>query len=111
MRLDNVVYRLGFADSRRQARQLVQHGHITVNGRVTNIPSCLVKEGDVIAWKEDSSKTALYKMVAKDIESKFIPGWLSLDRDSLSGRVLSAPERSEMESTIDERLIVAFYSR
>jgi small subunit ribosomal protein S4 len=111
MRLDNVVYRLGFADSRRQARQLVQHGHITVNGRVTNIPSCLVKEGDVIAWKEDSSKTALYQMVAKDIESKFIPGWLSLDRDSLSGRVLAAPERSEMESTIDERLIVAFYSR
>ncbi|MEE9400932.1 MAG: 30S ribosomal protein S4 [Dehalococcoidia bacterium] len=111
MRLDNVVYRLGFADSRRQARQLVQHGHITVNGRVTNIPSCLVKEGDVIAWKEGSSKTALYQMVAKDIESKLIPGWLSLDRDSLSGRVLSAPERSEMESTIDERLIVAFYSR
>jgi small subunit ribosomal protein S4 len=111
MRLDNAVYRLGFADSRRQARQLVQHGHITVNGRVTNIPSCLVKEGDVIAWKEGSSKTALYQMVAKDIESKLIPSWLSLDRDSLSGRVLSAPERSEMESTIDERLVVAFYSR
>lgn len=111
MRLDNIVYRLGFADSRRQARQLVQHGHITVNGRVTTIPSYHAKEGDVIAWKEGSSKTALYQMVAKDIESKFIPGWLSLDQSSLSGQVLSAPERSEIDSTIDERLIVAFYSR
>jgi len=111
LRLDNVVYRLGFADSRRQARQLVQHGHITVNGRVTTIPSYHAKEGDVIAWKEGSSKTVLYQMVAKDIESKFIPGWLSLDQSSLSGQVLSAPERSEIDSTIDERLIVAFYSR
>ena len=111
MRLDNIVYRLGFADSRRQARQLVQHGHITVNGRVTTIPSYHAKEGDVITWKEGSSKTVLYQMVAKDIESKFIPGWLSLDQSSLSGQVLSAPERSEIDSTIDERLIVAFYSR
>jgi len=111
MRLDNVVYRLGFADSRRQARQLVQHGHITLNGHVTNIPSCLVKESDVITWKEGSSKTLLYQMVAKDIESKFIPGWLSLDQSNLSGQVLSAPERSEIDSTIDERLIVSFYSR
>ena len=111
LRLDNVVYRLGFADSRRQARQLVQHGHITVNGHVTDIPSCLVKEGDVIAWKEGSAKTALYQMVAKDIESKFIPGWLSLDLSNLSGQVLSAPEHSQIDSTIDERLIVAFYSR
>ncbi len=111
MRLDNVVYRLGFGESRRQARQLVQHGHITVNGRVTNIPSFLVKEGDGIAWKEGSSQTALYQMVAKDIESKLIPGWLSLDRSNLSGQVLSAPERSDIDSTIDERLIVAFYSR
>ncbi len=111
MRLDNIVYRLGFADSRRQARQLVQHGHITVNGRVTTIPSYHAKEGDVITWKEGSSKTVLYQMVAKDIESKFIPGWLSLDQSSLSGQVLSAPGRSEIDSTIDERLIVAFYSR
>lgn len=111
MRLDNVVYRLGFADSRRQARQLVQHGHITVNGRRTNIPSYQVKPGDVIAWKEGSSKLVPYQMVAKDIESKFIPSWLSLDRESLSGQVLATPSRSEIESTIDERLIVAFYSR
>jgi small subunit ribosomal protein S4 len=111
MRLDNVVYRLGFAESRRQARQLVQHGHITIKGRVSNIPSCQVKLGDEIAWKEGSSKTVPYKMAAEDIESKVIPSWLSLDRNSLSGQVLSVPSRGEGEVAIDERLIVAFYSR
>ncbi len=111
MRLDNVVYRLGFAESRRQARQLVQHGHITVNGRVTNIPSCQVKEMDVITWKEGSTKTVLYKVAAQEIESKLIPSWLSLNQDNLSGQVISAPSRSDIETAIDERLIVAFYSR
>ncbi len=111
MRLDNVVYRLGFAESRRQARQLVRHGHITVNGRVTDIPSYLVREGDVIAWKEGSSKTVIYKAAAADIGSKFIPSWLDLDKDNMSGRVLSAPSQSEIEALIDERLIVAFYAR
>lgn len=111
MRLDNVVYRLGFAESRRQARQLVQHGHITLKGRVADIPSCQVKQGDVIAWKEGSSKTVPYQMAAQEIESKLIPSWLSLDSGNLSGQVLSAPSRNEIETTIDERLIVAFYSR
>jgi small subunit ribosomal protein S4 len=111
MRLDNVVYRLGFAESRRQARQVVQHGHITVNGRKAAIPSYQVKAGNVIAWKEGSSKLASYQAVAKDIESKTIPGWLSLDREKLEGRVVAMPSRSDLESTIDERLIVAFYSR
>jgi len=111
MRLDNVVYRLGFAESRRQARQVVQHGHITVNGRKAGIPSYQVKAGNVISWKASSSKLALYQAVAKDIESKTIPGWLSLDREKLEGRVVAVPSRSDLESTIDERLIVAFYSR
>jgi len=111
MRLDNVVYRLSFAESRRQARQLVQHGHITINGRVTDIPSCHVKEGDVIAWKEGSRKTVPYQMAAQEIEGKLIPSWLSLDSGNLSGQVLSAPSRSDIETAIDERLIVAFYSR
>ena len=110
-RLDNVVYRLGFADSRRQARQLVLHGHITLNGRLTNIPSCQVKPGDVIAWKEGSLKTVPYQLAVQEIESKVLPGWLSLDRGNLSGQVLSVPTREEIETTIDERLIVAFYSR
>jgi len=110
-RLDNVVYRLGFADSRRQARQLVLHGHITLNGRLTNIPSCQVKPGDVIAWKEGSLKTVPYQLAVQEIESKVFPGWLSLDRGNMSGQVLSIPSREEIETTIDERLIVAFYSR
>jgi len=111
MRLDNVAYRLGFADSRRQARQLVLHGHLTVKGHVTDIPSYQVKVGNVISWKEGSTKLALYQVVVKNIESKTIPSWLSLDRDTMSGRVLAKPSRSDIESTIDERLIVAFYSR
>ena len=111
MRLDNVVYRLGFADSRRQARQLVLHGHMIVNGHVTDIPSYQVKAGNVISWKEGSTKLVLYQAVVKNIESKTIPSWLSLDRDTMSGRVLAKPSRSDIESTIDERLIVAFYSR
>jgi small subunit ribosomal protein S4 len=111
MRLDNVAYRLGFADSRRQARQLVLHGHISVKGRVTDIPSYQVKVGDVISWKEGSTKLVLYQVVVKNIESKTIPSWLSLDRDTMSGRVLAKPSRSDIEATIDERLIVAFYSR
>lgn len=110
-RLDNVVYRLGFADSRRQARQLVLHGHIILNGRLTNIPSCQVKPGDVIAWKEGSLKTVPYQLAVQEIESKVLPGWLSLDRGNMSGQVLSIPSREEIETTIDERLIVAFYSR
>jgi len=111
MRLDNVAYRLGFADSRRQARQIVLHGHLTVKGHVTDIPSYQVKVGDVISWKEGSTKLALYQVVVKNIESKTIPSWLSLDRDTMSGRVIAKPSRSDIESTIDERLIVAFYSR
>jgi len=111
MRLDNIAYRLGFADSRRQARQLVLHGHLTVRGRVTDIPSYQVKVGNVISWKEGSTKLVLYQVVVKNIESKTIPSWLSLDRDTMSGRVLAKPSRSDIEATIDERLIVAFYSR
>lgn len=111
MRLDNVSYRLGFAESRNQARQLVQHGHLTVNGRRTYIPSYQVKTGDVISWGEGSSKLVPYQIAANDIESKSIPSWLSLDTETLSARVLALPSRSEMESTIDERLIVEFYSR
>jgi small subunit ribosomal protein S4 len=111
MRLDNVVYRLGFADSRRQARQLVLHGHITVNGHVTDVPSYQVKAGNVISWKESSTKLVLYQAVVKNIESKTIPSWLSLERDTMSGRVIAKPSRNDIESAIDERLIVAFYSR
>jgi len=111
MRLDNVVYRLGYADSRRQARQLVMHGHVTVNGHVADVPSYQVKAGNVISWKKSSIKLAPYQVAVKNIESKTIPPWLSIERDTMSGRVIAKPARGDIESTIDERLIVAFYSR
>ncbi len=110
-RLDNIVYRLGFADSRPQARQLVQHGHIMLNGRKTDISSCLVKEGDTISWKETSTKTEYYKQMAITIESKVILGWLSLDRHYLVGQVLSLPTPDDVEAKFDGKTIVEYYSR
>ena len=111
MRLDNVVYRLGFADSRRQARQIVCHRHITLNGRRTDIPSCAVKSGDVIAWREASTGTEYYKMVIERIQDKIVPSWLSLDRENLRGQVLNPPERSDVDIRLDEKSIVEYYSR
>ena len=110
-RLDNVVYRLGFADSRSQARQLVQHGHIMLNGRKTDIPSCLVKEGDTISWKESSAKTEYYKQLVESIEAKSIASWLNLDRQNLVGQVLSLPTPDEIGAKFDEKAIVEYYSR
>jgi small subunit ribosomal protein S4 len=111
MRLDNVVYRLNFADSRRQARQVVRHGHITLNGRKTDIPSCAIKPGDVIGWRERSTKTEYYKRVVEQIEDKLVPQWLSFDREALSGRVLAPPSHSDIDVRIDEKAIVEYYSR
>ncbi|MBT9148621.1 MAG: 30S ribosomal protein S4 [Dehalococcoidia bacterium] len=111
MRLDSVVYRLGFADSRRQARQLVRHGHITLNGRKTDIPSCLVKPGDVIAWMTSKQGLIPYQAALQDIGSRHIPGWLSVDDKSLTAKVLTLPSREDIGVTINERLIVEYYSR
>jgi len=110
-RLDNVVYRLGFADSRSQARQLVRHGHIMLNGRKTDIPSCLVKEGDTISWREGSSKTEYYKQLAQDIEAKTVLNWLNLDRQNLVGQVLSLPTPDEIDVRFNGKAIVEYYSR
>jgi small subunit ribosomal protein S4 len=110
-RLDNVVYRLGFADSRRQSRQIVNHGLITLNGRKTDIPSCQVKPGDVIAWKENKAKSGIYKLMAEVIQDKEIPSWLSLDAQNMTGKVLAYPSRSDIDATIQEQLVVEYYSR
>ncbi len=110
-RLDNVVFRLGFADSRRQARQIVRHGHITLNGRKTDIPSCQVKPEDVIAWKETKTKSGIYKQMAETIADKEIPAWLSLDAEKMTGKMLAYPSRSEIDATIEEQLVVEYYSR
>ena len=110
-RLDNVVYRLGFAASRSQARQLVQHGHIMLNGRKASIPSCLVKEGDTISWSERSTKTEYYKRLAQTIESKSVLGWLSLDKENLVGQVLSLPTPEDIDAKFEAKSIVEYYSR
>jgi len=110
-RLDNVVYRLGFADSRNQARQIVLHGHIVLNGRKTSIPSCLVKEGDTISWREGSTRTEYFKQVAGEIGSKSIPNWLGLDRDSLVGQVISMPTPEDAGAKFEGQSIVEYYSR
>ena len=110
-RLDNVVYRLGFADSRAQARQLIQHGHITLNERKTDIPSCLVKEGDTIGWYKGSNNTEYYKQLTQTIESKLVLGWLDVDRQKLVGRVLSLPTLDDIDAKFEGKTIVEYYSR
>ena len=110
-RLDNVIFRLGFAESRPQARQLVQHGHILLNGRKTDTPSCLVKEGDKISWRPGSTRTEYYKMLAETIESRVIPGWLSLDKANLSGQIISLPTPDDIGAQFDGKTIVEYYSR
>jgi small subunit ribosomal protein S4 len=110
-RLDNVVYRLGFADSRAQARQLVQHGHIVLNGRKTDIPSCLVKEGDTISWRKESTKTEYFKQLVTSIEAKIVLNWLSLDKRNLTGQVLSLPTLEDIDAKFEGQTIVEYYSR
>ncbi len=111
MRLDNLVYRLGFADSRAQARQLVNHGHFAVNGRKTDIPSFIAKPGDVIAVRERSKSLEYFKQRALLLAQKGVPAWLTLDVDEMSGRVLSLPTRSELELPFDEQMVVEYYQR
>lgn len=110
-RLDNVVYRLGFGDSRAQARQVVQHGHILVNGRKTDIPSFLVKSGDAIKWRETSTKTEYYKRIAEEIKEGSVPNWLSLDKESMTGRVLNLPAKDDIEAAFNVKAVVEYYSR
>lgn len=110
-RLDNVVYRLGFASSRNQARQLVSHGHFLVNGRRTDVPSMLLKPGDVIEVREGSRDTAFFKNLAAEAEARPHPAWLSRDLKALKARVERLPERAEIDGSLDEQLIVEYYSR
>lgn len=110
-RLDNVVFRLGFGDSRSQSRQLVAHGHILLNGRKTDIPSCLVKEGDTIGWREGSKNTEYFKLLAQSIQSKTVLNWLSLDTSNMVGQILSLPTPDEIDSRFNGKAIVEHYSR
>jgi small subunit ribosomal protein S4 len=110
-RLDNVVYRLGFGVSRRQARQLVRHGHVQVNGRKVNIPSYQVSVGEEIAVRDGSKKLAILES-SKDFAShQPAPTWLEIDRDNYTGKVLSLPKREEIQLPVNEQLIVELYSK
>lgn len=110
-RLSNVVYRLGFAASRAQARILVTHGHFLVNGRRADIPSYGIEVDDVISVKESSTDNAYFKHLREDAEGRMVPTWLARDLTNLSGRMLRAPERSEIDGNLEEQLIVEYYSR
>jgi small subunit ribosomal protein S4 len=110
-RLDNVVYRLGLADSRPLARQLVLHGHIMVNGHRVNVPSALVSEGDAVNVREASLKKAYFKKVTEEIKSKTVPMWLILDRVALSGKVVALPVVDETVAQFNGKSIVEYYSR
>ena len=107
-RLDNVIYRLGFGATRRQARQIVSHGHILINGKRVNIASYRVKPGDVITVKEDSKELALIK---ESVGQKTVPGWLSLEEGALTAKVLENPGRDAVDFEVDEAMIIEFYSR
>lgn len=110
-RLDNVVYRLGFASSRAMARQLVRHGHFTVNGVKTNIPSFLVKEGDVVAVTENTAKNDNLKAVFEANSGRPVPLWLEVDKDKNSAKVTRLPNRDEIDLVVEEHLIVELYSK
>lgn len=111
MRLDNVVYRLGIGASRPQARQLVMHGHITVNGKKVDIPSYLVKVGDVIAVRESSRSLDVIKENVEASSGRALPEWLEFDADKLEGQVKAVPKRDQIDIPVQEHLIVEYYSR
>lgn len=110
-RLDNVVYRLGFASSRKQARQFITHGHFTVNGKKVNVPSYLVKPNDKIAVAEGSRQDVVFAELEKGLKSARTPSWLTVDARQLSGTVLNLPSRDQIDTAVKEQLIIEFYSR
>lgn len=110
-RIDNIVYRLGFGVSRSQARQLVRHGHFVVNGRKLDIPSALLKPGDVISVAESSREKVLIKENAEAAAARAIPTWLSFNVAAMSGQVVTIPDREQIEVPVNEQLVVEFYAR
>ncbi len=110
-RLDNVAYRLGFATSRPQARQLVRHGHFAVNGRKVDIPSFLVKAGDVVSVRQGSQKNVTIQHAIEEVKGRGVPEWLSLEGEQFTGKVVSLPTREQINLPVQEQLIVELYSK
>lgn len=111
MRLDNIIFRLGLADSRQQGRQVVLHGHFTVNGRKSAIPSHILKPGDEVGWTSRGAHSEYFKVVSESVASKAIPSWLSMDVANMTGRVLAPPEVEEIGAKFNPSTIVEYYSR
>ncbi len=110
-RLDNVVYRMGMAESRKEARQLVLHEHFTLNGKKVSIPSIIVSAGDVVAVKENFRDSAKCKSLAEKLDTKIAPKWLDVDKSNLSAKVVALPEREDVDFDFNEQLIVELYSK
>lgn len=110
-RLDNVVFLMGFALSRAHSRQLISHGHFQVNSRKTSAPSFLVKEGDVVAFRERSAKNEDIKALTASTKNKSLPGWLEVDSENMKGRILAIPKRQDVTIPVEEHLVVELYSK
>ena len=110
-RLDNVIFRMGFARTRREARQIVDHKHVLVNGKCVNIPSYLIKAGDVIEIREKSKGDTRYKLILEVTAGRLVPAWLDVDQEALKGTVKNLPAREEIDAPVDEMLIVELYSK
>ena len=110
-RLDNVVFRMGFARTRKEARQIVDHKHVLVNGKCVNIPSYLCKAGDTIEIREKSKSLQRYKDIIAATEGHLVPGWLTADRENLCGEVVEKPNREQIDVPVNETLIVELYSK
>ena len=110
-RLDNVIYRLGLANTRREARQIVNHGHILVNGKKVDIPSYLVTPGEVITLKEKTRSSSRIKEIVETNSSRLIPDWLDMDKNTLTGKIVSLPGREHIDYEVEEHLIVELYSK
>ena len=110
-RLDNVIFRMGFARTRKEARQIVDHKHVVVNGRQINIPSYLIKAGDTIEIKEKCKSSQRYKDILEVTGGRLVPEWLDVDQENLSGRVVDLPRRDQIDVPVDEMLIVELYSK
>ncbi len=110
-RLDNVVYRLGFGTTRAEARQLVTHGHFTVNGKKLNIPSYIVKVGDTVDVSEKSKKSVRFKEILDITGAKIVPKWLEVDQENLKGKIVALPAREDIDLNVQEHLIVELYSK
>ena len=110
-RLDNVIFRLGLANTRREARQIVNHGHILVNGKKVDIPSYLVKPGEVISVREKSKSSPRIKEIVETNASRIVPDWLDMDKNTLTGKVVALPNRDHIDYEVEEHLIVELYSK